>query len=324
MNICEKFDIYSWILSQEIREELKKKPALSIMDQAEIVYNAYRSVGDKLGAFTCLLNRAETKQEREYMERIAVYYQFALRQMEADRRRELSGDQGIKEIWTGICSYYDLDSIWKDDYFTDFYLFYSYEEAEEWAAEYVKEPWTVCRLKKWILGKEKPEDVLECSLRLVGDQLCVTHIYMEEKKWGLKSIDEITYSNRLPYPLPFSTGDLVKLDGPIFSEPIFGVWWEEMLDCQYNWMGRLKTEKEKTESLEKENISPSPYTMDSMSYYKMNHASELCVMDWLCSASEEELPKEQKVLAEIGKELRELRKESSRKAEKRFFEIFGK
>ena len=65
-----------------------------------------------------------------------------------------------------------------------------------------------------------------------------------------------------------------------------------------------------------------PYTADSMERCRLDGAFELSIIDWLHPASEEELPEEQKELAKIGRELRELREKSNEEAVERFHEIF--
>lgn len=68
----ESFDIYSWILSSEIRDWMKKRPPMPILTQANIVFCAYRSVEDKLQAMTWLLSRAE-EEEKEDLQQAAAY-----------------------------------------------------------------------------------------------------------------------------------------------------------------------------------------------------------------------------------------------------------
>ncbi len=48
-------------------------------------------------------------------------------------------------------------------------------------------------------------------------------------------------------------GDLVKLEGPVFDEPIYGVWCDDPWDRQYNWMVRY------------DECEDSPYTAGQMS-----------------------------------------------------------
>ena len=316
------FDIYSWILSLEIREWLKKKPPLPLLEQAKIVYKAYRSAEDKLQAMTLLLDMAKEEEERECLRQTAAYLQFAVRQMEDEEDRE-SGRWGGKAIWMARCGDYDYACLWHHD-FTDTWLFYSCKEAKKWAREYLDDPSDRCDLQKWTLGEEGPRELLECTLRLVGDQLCVTHAYVDEKQSGLDLPHEIEYDDWLPHRLPFLTGDLVKLEGPVFSETVYGVWCDDPWDHQYNWMGRFKTDGEQKWDAEN-GYGDSPYTANQMSYYWLGGAYEYCVMDWLRPALEEELPDEQKEIKKIGRELRALRKKrSNREAVERFHEIFGR
>ena len=67
---------------------------------------------------------------------------------------------------------------------------------------------------------------MECHLRRVGEQLCVTSDWPDEELSGVEVPFQIDYG-RLPCRLPFLTGDLVKLDGPVFDEPVYGVWCDE-------------------------------------------------------------------------------------------------
>lgn len=60
-----KMDIYSWILSPEIRKAWKKEPPLSLLAQAVIIYRAYRPVEEKLWAILELYARAEMEEEKE-------------------------------------------------------------------------------------------------------------------------------------------------------------------------------------------------------------------------------------------------------------------
>ena len=64
------------------------------------------------------------------------------------------------------------------------------------------------------------------SFKTGGEQLCVTSAWPDEELSGVEVPFQIDYG-RLPCRLPFLTGDLVKLDGPVFDEPVYGVWCDE-------------------------------------------------------------------------------------------------
>lgn len=173
----ESFDIYSWILSSEIREWMRKRPPMPILTQANIVFCAYCSVEDKLQAMTWLLSRAE-EEEKEDLEQAAAYLRFIVRQITSGKNGG-PGRWDRKEIWMARCQYHDYGC--KDCDFTDTYLFYSYEEAQKWAEEYLDDPSAFCDLQKWLLGKEGPKELMECHLRRVGGRALRDQCLAEQK-----------------------------------------------------------------------------------------------------------------------------------------------
>ena len=56
-SLSTEWNIYDWILSEEIREDWRRKPPLSLTEQAQIIRFAYRSVEEKLQAFKELFER---------------------------------------------------------------------------------------------------------------------------------------------------------------------------------------------------------------------------------------------------------------------------
>ncbi len=308
-----EFDIYSWILSPEIRKAWKKEPPLPLLEQAAIIYQAYRAVEDKLRAISILYERAETEEEKEKLGQAKSFYEEAIRQMKGRDRAAAPGKQNPGEVWQAFCSDYDMaedSNPRRMDFYEEPHLFYSYEAAWDWAAQYVTIGWESCVFMKWTLEKDGPKEEVECSARRVNDVFCTTHAYIV----GFSDFDRGT--SHLPYSLPFATGDLVKLEGPVFSRPIFGVWAAEQdgNGIWYNWMGY----KEYGESGQKAFL-----TAMSMGYHWLN-AFELSVLDWLRPASKEELPKEQKILGKIAKVISRMRKKKGEKAAyERFWETFS-
>lgn len=307
----ETLDIYSWILSPEIRMAWRKKPPLPLLEQAAIIYPAYRPVEEKLGAITSLYADAKTKEEKEELGQAKSFYEAAIRQMKGRDQEEALGEKEPEEVWLAICSDYDMAEgkfPFRMDFYEDPELFYSYEAAREWASQYVEDGWESCIIQKWALKKGRPKEGVECSARRVNGAFCTTHVYMEEPH------DFDMDMSHLPYPLPFSTGQLVKLEGPVFSRPIFGVWDGELgLDeIWYNWMGYLEQEPGEEPFL----------TVQNMGYHRLQ-AHELSVLDWLRPASRKELPREQKILGKISKDISQVRKSKGEEAAaRRFWKVF--
>lgn len=317
--VLQELDIYSWILSEEIREAWKKEAPLPLLEQAGIIYPAYRSVEDKLQALRTLLAQAGTEEEREQLGKAAAYYETGIRQMRGEDTKSVGivgGEQGerkLGEIWTAACLCCDMacgEYLGNLDYFVETHLFYSYKAAKEWAAQYIDTADCVCRVQKWECREEGLVEVMECSLRLVGDHFCATHVYIPD----LEELEFAIQDHRLPYGLPFSTGELVKLEGAVFSEPLYGVWCGEECDGKwYNWMGYIKRKGEENEVL---------LTARNMGWHELG-ADELCVLDWLHPASLEELPDSQSLLGKISEEICQARESDGEKeAAGRFWEYF--
>lgn len=309
----EEPDIYSWILSPEIREAWKKEPPLPLLEQAVIIDSAYRPVEEKLRVIAGLYVRAKTGEEKKELHQAVIFYETAIRLMKGQDRESVPGAQRPEEIWMAICCDYDMaEEMYplRMKYYEEPGLFYSYEAASEWAARYVTCGWECCLIQKWDLKKEKPQDGIVCSARLVNGVFCTTYVYMDVPRshWRLDI-------RHLPYSLPFSTGDLVKLDGPVFSRAIFGVWDGELGadGVWYNWMGYI----------EQKEFGEEPFlTVQNMGYHRLQ-ACELSVLDWLRPASEEELPDSQKILGKIAKTISQVRKTRGEEAAaRRFWEMF--
>lgn len=303
-DLSGEFTIYDWILSKEIREDWRRRPPLPLREQAQIILFAYRSVEEKLQALERLFERAKEGDEKEELGQAIHYYKAAACHMK----------RSPKEVWTIQTFCYDsnMGSIGEEREIEELHLEYSYEGAKKWIRDLGRGNADECySLRKWALEKEKPKRVLGCSLRFVGDKLCTTQVYLDDPK-----MPDPLFDRRLPLGLPFSTGHLVKLEGPVFSEPLFGVWCGEYGPdgCWYNYMGYMERGKD--------GEMPA-YTVRNMGYHTVDCSLEFSVLDWLHSACEEELSEEQKALGEIAGEIggiRELRGDQA--AAERFREIF--
>lgn len=311
-HVSAEWNIYDWILSEEIREDWRRHPPLPLSEEARIISFAYRSIEEKLQALAILSRRAKDTEEKEELEQAVNYYKAAVSHMKSENEAPKKPHPG--EIWTIETFCYDsnMGSIGDVHELEEFHLEYSYEMAKKWIWGLRRESaGEVYSLNKWILEKEKPKRVLECSLRYVGDELCTTHVYLDEYKTPF-----LLHDRRLPLGLPFSTGQLVKLEGPVFLEPLFGVWCGEygFDGCWYNYMGYMEG---------REDGKTPVFTVRNMGYHGAELHEEFGILDWLHSASGEELPEEQKALGEIAGEISDIRKERGDEAAAgRFREIF--
>lgn len=99
-------NVFSWILSPEIREYLREHYRPNLMEKQALIRSAYRPVEEKLAALQELLHEAETEEDQLFLERVIVVYQLAIREIRECRRDEFylcqtalqfGGDSGLFE-----------------------------------------------------------------------------------------------------------------------------------------------------------------------------------------------------------------------------------
>lgn len=316
------FDIYPWILSEEIREHIRRTHTLSIFEKEGIICRAYRSLEEKLSALQALSGEAKNEKEHEKIGQRVLLYQFALRQLHTSRPGQVF--LLVEPVLADIEDWYPAlnKSIYK---YSDIYMFPSYEKLMRGAPDLIGQK--ECLIEKRSLAEEEPEG-LQYDMKEICGNLCVTNFYIGYKEYKMlepygniqkepfdnqifyKNNQETDFPDRHPYTLPFSTGDLVKLDAPMYGETVFGVMLntKDFFNCPYIWMGCFN--------------GCCFWELD-LSMHMIDVYSDYCVIDWLHSVSKSEFLKGQEVLVNIGKELHEIAKKDSRAAEDMFHEIFG-
>lgn len=100
------------------------------------------------------------------------------------------------------------------------------------------------------------------------------------------------YDQRNGFPLPFRSGDLVRLDPPVFDEPEYGVLYvfHDLNSTRYMWLYY---------------IQDSVLHHCSMSYHSIGGWSPWRVIDWTHPAMASELPPGQEILKELSRAFRE-------------------
>ena len=61
-------NVFSWILSPEIREYLREHYRPNLMEKQALIRSAYRPVEEKLAALQELLHEAETEEDQLFLE----------------------------------------------------------------------------------------------------------------------------------------------------------------------------------------------------------------------------------------------------------------
>lgn len=298
-------NVFDWILSPEIQEHIRKNYVLSLEEKALIICGGYRNIEEKEAALRALLEEAEPGEVREQIGQLARLYGLAIEELQKT---------GPEHLFVLPFSRPWSDE--KDSLITcDAQLYSSYAELLEHAEDNCTGPHLgAC---KWERINGKWESVIEFDVQTINGAHCATQFWLSDEKEGEWGIDEDTWDfqlchDRIPYPIPFMTGDLVKLDAPMLDAPLYGVM-NNVLDLngiRYMWLGYV----------DGDHLDVLP-----LSYNLLHWNGGYRVIDWLHSARPEELSDDEKILKEISVHLsRQPRQDCvNSDVDNEFLEIFG-
>lgn len=304
-------DIYSWIMSPEIREFWRKNYQPTVMERLELIRGAYRPMEERLDALCALLKEAKTRRERRAISEDIRLFRYALREIYDTKpgqffllRHPHHGVESKFVGWSPVGVFATFPALLDDlDVEVTYWRRYGF------------------MVEKWDMAGKAPEEMFTFNLRLIDGKPAITTLYVnpsQKERVGVSqgTLDRDNYglSRRHPYDLPFFTGQLVKLDAPMFNRPVFGILYSEddLNGCRDIFLGYIPFYRR---GWRFETIDLSYQEIDDSSW-------GLRVIDWLHHATSAELPKEQKLLGDISLYLRHLRRKDRLAAEKLFFRIF--
>lgn len=198
-------------------------------------------------------------------------------------------------------------------------LFSSYEELLEQAEDICEGPHLGA--SKWERMNGRWEEIMEFDVQWVNGVFCTTRFRLGGGRLEAWGIDEGTMSlqlgydvcsfEQIEYPIPFMTGDLVKVDAPMLDEPLYGVM-DNVADLngvRYMWLGYV----------DGDHLDAMPLSSNLLDFsggYRM--------IDWLHSARPEELPEGEEILRKISEHLtpRPRREVPGSDADNEFLDIF--
>ena len=301
-------DVYDWILSPEIREHMRANYPLSVEEKMHIICGGFRSIEEKETALRTLLD--ESGEKREQIETMIRLYGLAMKELRKTGPEHLFVLPTVAHRWS---------QKWNSLITSDVRLCSSYAELLKYTENRPVEPHISA--SKWEQVNGTWENVIDFDIQRVKGVYCTTRFWPSEKKekeWGfdfemtelqLELGNDVLGCHRLPYPIPFMTGDLVKLDGPMLNKPLFGVM-DNALDLngtRYMWFGF---------------VEGNHFGVLDLSYSLLHLIGEYRVIDCLYPAKPEELPEGEEILQEISEYLsRQPQRDSD--ADNEFLDIFG-
>ncbi len=307
-------DGYAWIRSEEIREYLRKNYKLSFKEQMQLVRTAHRPMEERLQALRMLQKEAVTPREKGFAAQVIRLYEFMLREIRESRPGQfyirklpcpVAGRRGMKP--GRILVYASYEEMLAD-----------LPDGDVW--ECGKE------VEKWEVGENGVRELISFDLYPMDQNACIANTCLDDDRYEEAGVSRTVieqenrfysvstgYDDRYPYPLPFSTGDLVRLDAPIYEEPLYGVMYSEDYGGQYVHMGIICEEE-----------GTWIFDMLDLSELDIEICSGCRVMDWLHRAKPEELPEDRKILGDLAAYFTDLRRQGPEAIEEPFFRIFGR
>jgi len=284
-------DFYDWVGSPEIREFLRREYPLSVHEKLELVCGAQRPLEDKYAALSDLLEEAERIEDRDAVEGELR----ALRWAFGELRRLRPGQIYICEF---VYTEQDVGNL--RPHGMDGIVFQTCGEVLDHLEQVKKEraplpDWTCFSVEKWAPGSGGMEKLLGLDFYLTGGRFRPTMLRPLGEPWDTRpELNRTCLINwrmaHLEIPLPFQTGDLVRLEPPVLKRPVYAVLdienppvlnrYNQILSYHYLQYGDLDS--------------------GIVGYVTLDMYSEWRLIDWMHPAAPSELPPSQKILGEIS------------------------
>ena len=214
-------DIYSWVLSPEIRDYLRTARPLTTKEKVEIIDDGYHSVEEKYAAITSLLRRAENEDDKALLTDTLRLYDWAFEELHSRRpgqvflfRRAIMSN-GPYDVQGVFRTYEELTECLKEDEMS----------YQDYSLEY---PYTVSFqgfVDKWAEIDGKMQCVLGLGIFLVDRKIIIQDCALRDLDDGLKGNKAVRLcrTGNTTIPLPVHTGDLAQVKTPEMVWPQYGV-----------------------------------------------------------------------------------------------------
>jgi len=287
-------DIYDWILSPEIRDYLRENHRLSVQEKIEIICGGWHSVEEKYTALRELLGEAESDMDKEEIQSLCRLFEWVFEEL----RRKRPG-----QIFTyDECS--SIRAVSLSDALSHRFcgverMFRTYEELWDYCGT---DLYYEAYVEKWAVVNGEMKEII--GLHLCSDddgrafikdfapkylEYCVKMKGMEAMGISMDAMTDYHGDRKSRLPLPFQSGDLVRLDIPDTDFQIYGVLYiwescERFMQMAYIEDCRLKH--------------------FNMAYRDIDSTPGWRVIDWMHPAQPSELPEGQELLVELSSYVR--------------------
>lgn len=306
-------DIFSWILSPEIRDYLRTARPLTTKEKVEIIDSGYRSVEEKYAALTSLLREAENEEDKALLTDTLRLYDWAFEELHSRRpgqvfilQRAILSD-GPYDIEGVFRTYEELTECLKEEEMS----------CQDYSLEYPCGVRFEGFVGKWAEIDGKMQCVLGLDIFLVDGKIIIQDCVLSDLDDDLKNrykgnkAVRLRWTGNTTIPLPFHTGDLVQVETPEMVRPQYGV----VIVKEAAGRDRRCIRMAYIENYYIEHMD--------LSYKNFDYSSHWRVIDWTHPIQPADLPEKYGMLAEWSEALHRLDEKDVAAIDKLFYGVAG-
>ena len=276
---------YDWIASAENRDYLRDSYIPTFEEKVQLICGSLRSLEEKRDVLTTFASEADSQEDKDLIQTLLKMYNWAFSELYEDHpgqiyifmeNRNRSFDDVINVRFNGVEK-----------------LFYTRDKLQIYINEYADlyhNQFRTANIEKWTLVDGELQRILDF-------RLCVDHgrafIDRFDIPWNQYGPMGICFDAQMAHtgefqttlPLPYQSGDIVRIDIPVLSDPVYGVLYIYEAYGRYIHLAYIEDNKLKTAD---------------MSYQDIGAFSGWRVIDWVHPAQVSELPLGQELLGELS------------------------
>ena len=298
-------EVYDWIESAKNRDYLMGSRVPSLEEKIRLVCGSCRSLEAKYDAITVLASEAVSQDDRDVIESLLRLYDWAFSKLEEDRPGQIYIFVEARE--------HSFDDVMNIKYDGVEKLFHTNDKLQTYIREYADlyhDQFRTANIEKWGLVDGELQRILDFRLCVDHGRAFIDRFDIprtQYKTMGICFDAQIAHTGdfRTTLPLPYKSGDLVRIDIPVLSDPVYGVLYIYEACGRYMHLAYIEDHKLKTAD---------------MSYQDVGAFSGWRVIDWMHPAQDSELPAEQNLLIQLSEYTR--RKDLTAEQEQQLLMLF--
>lgn len=278
-------DTFDWIVSPENQDYLREQHVPTFEEKVHVVCGSCRSVEEKYAALTALTVESSSQDDTNLITDLLRLYEWFFSELRKDHPGQIF-------VFMEACdrSFDDVISVRFDGVEK---LFQTTDGLQTYINDYAVLSHTqfkTANVEKWCMVDGERQSILDLHLCFDYGHAFIDRFDIPMKQYKTMDIcfaAQISHTGdfRTTLPLPYQSGDIVRIDIPVLSDPVYGVLYIYEAYGRYMHLAYIEDNKLKTAD---------------MSYQDIGAFSGWRVIDWVHPVQVFELPLGQELLGELS------------------------